>query len=140
MPGSAPHMSCSLSTWSLDLRTHHVNLLIYQPAVELKVWSKDAIRNQAVLKEKKNNKGNESTQFMDKHDLDGYSFIQNNYVNKNWHETHGNVHINKKGEKCTSKIQKNAHTHTHTHIYICMYICISILLSTSIFIYLSIYL
>ena len=49
MPDSAPHMSCSLSTWSLDLRTHHVNLFIYQPAVELKVWSKDAIRNQAEI-------------------------------------------------------------------------------------------
>ena len=135
MPGSAPHMSCSLSTWSLDLRTHHVNLLIYQPAVELKVWSKDAIRNQAVLKEKKNNKGNESTQFMDKHDLDGYSFIQNNYVNKNWHETHGNVHINKKGEKCTSKIQKNAHTHTYIYVYIYMHLYSVI----HIYIYISIY-
>ena len=61
---------------------------------------------------------------MDKHNLDGYSFIQNNYVNKNWHETRGNVHINKKGEKCTSKIQKNAHT--HTHIYMCVYIYIYI--------------
>ena len=120
MPSSAPHMSCSLSIWFLDLRTDHVNLLIYQPTVELKIWSKDDIRHQAVLRKEK---GNESTQFIDRHDLDVYSFIQNNYVNKNWHETHGNVHINKKGEKCTSKIQRNvrAHTHTHTPIYKALY-------------------
>lgn len=38
---------------------------------------------------------------MDKHvgDLDGHPFIQNNYVNKNWHKTHGKVHIIKEGEK-----------------------------------------
>ena len=123
MPSSAPHMSCSLSTGFLDLRNHHVNLLIYQPTVELKVWSKDDIRNQAVLRKKKK-KGNESAQFIDRHDLDGYSFIQNNYVNKNWHETHGNVHIKRKEKNALVRFRR---------------VCVCVCVYTPVFCYLYLY-
>ena len=80
--------------------------------------------------EKKKKKGNESAQFIDRHDLDGYSFIQNNYVNKNWHETHGNVHIKRKEKNALVRFRR---------VCVCVCVCVYTCILLSIFICLFLY-